>query len=135
MRYPVIAPINGEENDMERWSSVPAMIALAAVLAAPVIIEAENALPDPAIRPAMFTHASTIIGASVYNPQNERIGSIAEVLTPGTVLSLGGYRGIAGKLVEVPNGLIKEVDHKLVIASATKDQLMQLPPFQYGSHS
>jgi hypothetical protein len=149
---PAMPPINGEEIDMGRWSSVPAMIALAAVLSAPVIIEAENSLTDPTAMPDATVvptvaaagpseYENPLIGASVYNVQNERIGCIVAVpagygnRTPGVVLVLGGFRGIAGKVVEVPVGSIELVNDKLVIAGATKGQLMQLPAFQFGSRS
>jgi len=144
---------------MGRSPSMPMMIALAAVLSAPPIIEADNSLIDPVTVVASgeptvpgaggrtydlvdrCVYANAIIGASVYNPQNERIGSIAEVLTgtgdrtPGAVLSLGGFRGITGKSVEVPYGLIELVNDKLVIAGTTKNRLMQLSAYQFGSRS
>ena len=134
---------------MRRSSSVPAMIALAAVLSAPLIIEAQNSLTASVTLPAKILFAGGMRAnrmpiapdASVYSAQNERIGSIADVLIGnrdgirGVVLSLGGFRGMPGKLVEVPRSLIEVVNDKLVITGATKDQLMQLPDYQYGSRS
>ena len=133
---------------MGRWSSGWAMIALAAVLCAPVIIAAESSLTDPAPRSnatvlsagvtGFQRRVPEIVGASVYNVQNERIGGIADIRagrSPDVVLSLGGFHGITGKLVEVPTGLIEVQNDKLVIASATKDQLMQLPAYRYGTRS
>jgi hypothetical protein len=125
------------------------MIALAGVLSAPVIIEAQTSLTRPITPPAAAMFASSvransmpiIAGAQVYNEQNERIGSIADVLVSnradlaGVVLSLGGFHGITAKLVEVPSGLVQQVNDKLVITGATKDQLMQLPAYRYGSRS
>ena len=134
---------------MRYSSSTPAMIALAAVLSAPLIIEVQASLTQPVAAPAtlLFAGRPRVNGApiapdaSVYSPQNERIGSIADVLQGsgndggGVVLSLGGYRGIIGKLVEIPRSLLRVVDDKLVITGVTKDQLMQLPEYQYGSRS
>jgi hypothetical protein len=125
------------------------MIALAAALSAPVIIEAQTSLTRPVTPPAAALFANSTRansmpispGAPVYNEQNEWIGSIADVVTgnrddiSGVVLSLGGFRGVTGKLVEVPPGLLQVVSDKLVIGGATKDQLMRLPEYQYGSRS
>jgi sporulation protein YlmC with PRC-barrel domain len=125
------------------------MIALAAALSAPVIIEAQTSLSRPVTPSAAALFSSSLRangmpispGAPVYNAQNERIGSIADVVTDhrddisGLVLSLGGFRGITGKLVEVPANLVQAADDKLVIGGATKDQLMRLPEYQYGFHS
>jgi hypothetical protein len=112
-------------------ASIYAMIALAAVLCAPVILEAQNSLTDP-VTPAY----ATVAGAAVYGERNERIGSIRQVLfansddTYSVVLSLGDF-----SLVEVPGSLIQVANGKLMIAGVTRDQLMQLPKYQAGSRS
>ena len=84
---------------MSLSSSVSAMIALAAVLSAPLLIEAQTSLSEPVALPATAMLASRARGgdgpiapgAAVYNEQNDRIGSIAEVLASdradGVVLS------------------------------------------------
>ena len=134
---------------MGRPSSMHAMNALAAVLSAPNIVVASNALfargllddPPAAATVLPADDAPVAVGAAVYNPQNEMIGNIAAVLPAagdrdgGVVLSLGGFRGVAGKRVAVRRELITVVDDKRVIAGATKDQLMLLPDFRSGSRS
>jgi hypothetical protein len=139
---------------MRSSPSVLAMIALAAALSTPVIIEAQTSLSHPVAPTAAALFSSSprangmpiSPGAPVYNEQNDWIGSIADVVSgnpddisrpdrSGVVLSLGGFRGITGKLVEVPSSLVQVVGGKLVIAGATKDQLMQRPEYQYGSRS
>ena len=109
---------------MSRWSSTPAILALAAGLWLPVIIAAQNSLDMPA--------APTTAGAAVYNAQNEMIGVLSRIdgRDSDLVLSLGGFRGIAGKVVEIPRGSVHAIDDKLIIGGATKNQLMQLPPFK-----
>jgi sporulation protein YlmC with PRC-barrel domain len=85
--------------------------------------------------------ASKIVGASVYNDQNEKIGSVDDVLIgsnddiSGVVLSVGGFLGIASKLVEVPYKDIRVQNDELMIAGATKDQLTSLPEYKYASRS
>jgi hypothetical protein len=116
------------------------MTALAAILCAPVIIEAQNTLMDPVIpiaAPAARApvHNAAVYNAAVYNTQNEMIGSIGVLPGDAVVLSLGRFRGLGGKQVEVPNAMIQVVNDRLVIAGTTKDQLMQLPTYQFGSRS
>jgi hypothetical protein len=130
---------------MSRTLSIFAMTALAAILCAPVIIEAQNSLIDADIPAGVVADAPAFdvpaFSGSVYNEQNEMIGSIGSVLPgdgaeiSGVVLSLGGFRGIGGKLVEIPDNLIQVVNDRLVIAGTTKGQLMQLPTYQFGSRS
>ena len=139
-------------------ASIFAMIGLAAVLCAPVILEAQYSLMDP-VTPASATVVATGVptaddaaigtargsrifaGAAVYSERNERIGSIREVRfgnsddSYSVVLSLGDFGGIAGTLIEIPGNLIQLENGKLMIAGVTRDQLMQLPKYQYGSRS
>ena len=146
-----------EGIEMKCSPSISAMVALAAVLSAPVMIEALTSLTEPAALPraiVLTTRTPTVtrracandcanfvVGASVYNDQNEMIGNIRNVLIgdneeiSGVVLSLGGFRGITRKSVRIPYRLLHSVNDKLVIVGATKDQLMRLPAFQYGSRS
>lgn len=85
--------------------------------------------------------ASKVVGASVYNDQNEKIGSVDDVLIgsnddiSGVVLSVGGFLGIASKLVEVPYKDIRVQNNELMIVGATKDQLTSLPEYKYASRS
>ncbi len=83
--------------------------------------------------------SSKLIGASVYNEQDEKIGSVDDVLiTPGkeatgVVLSVGGFLGIASKLVEVPYSDITVRNDRLVMAGTTKDQLTKMPDYKYAA--
>ena len=83
--------------------------------------------------------SSKLIGASVYNEQDEKIGSVDDVLiTPGkeatgVVLSVGGFLGIASKLVEVPYSNISVRNDRLVMAGSTKDQLTKMPDYKYAA--
>jgi sporulation protein YlmC with PRC-barrel domain len=85
--------------------------------------------------------SSKVVGAAAYNDQSEKIGSVDDVLisptkeVSGVVLSVGGFLGIASKLVEVPYGEIKVVNDKLVMAGTSKDQLTQIPDYKYISGS
>ena len=159
-------------------SSVPAMIALAAVLSVPFAVAAQTSTTNsPATQaptrplsstaatatPAPLTtttaphamastdstyvtadqhiRASKIVGASVYNDQDQKIGSIDDVLIgsnddiSGVVLSVGGFLGIDSKLVEVPYKQIQVNNDKLTMSGATKDDLTRLPEYAYKARS
>lgn len=157
---------------MKRSLSVPAIVALSALLSVPVIVSAQVTTPAPAppaanppvaspspvpgtpvITPRPLTTSdatkstyttadqrlrmSKFVGASVYNEQNEKIGTVDDVLLGNSdtvtdvVLSVGGFLGIASKLVEVQYSKIRVNSDKLVIAGATKDQLTHLPEYKY----
>ncbi len=87
------------------------------------------------------TRASKIIGASVYNEQRQKIGTISELLISNghdvgnAVLSVGGFLGIASKLVLVPYDQIKMHDNRLTMPGATKDALKQMPAYKYATAS
>jgi sporulation protein YlmC with PRC-barrel domain len=84
--------------------------------------------------------ASRLIGASVVNDKNEKIGSVDDlIVTPGdrvlfAVISVGGFLGINGRLVAVPYSslTVDEKGGKVTLPGATKDALTKLPAFHYA---
>lgn len=81
--------------------------------------------------------ASKLIGATVYSEQNERVGSVDDlVMTEGdkvtvAVVSVGGFLGLGSKLVAVPfDQLKRDADH-VTLPGATKDTLNAMPNFVY----
>ena len=84
--------------------------------------------------------ASKLIGASVTNDKNEKIGSVDDLIVTPTdrvlfaVISVGGFLGINGRLVAVPYSSLKfdEKGRKVTLPGARKDALTNLPPFHYG---
>src|ERR1700679_2939047 len=114
----------------------------------PPNVAARSAITTPSPTPTASSSASTyytsdhqlraskLVGASVYNDQNQSIGSINDVLLSdadmkaGTaVISVGGFLGIASKLVSVPINEIKVQDDKVVMPGATKASLEGMPDF------
>jgi sporulation protein YlmC with PRC-barrel domain len=82
--------------------------------------------------------ASKLVGASVYNGQDQSIGSIDDVLMGDAdhkagmaVISVGGFLGIGSKLVSVPFDQIKIEDNKVVMPGATKASLENMPGYNY----
>lgn len=82
---------------------------------------------------------SKLIGAAVYNKQNQQLGTIDDlILDQGNkatlaVVSVGGLLGVGSKLVAEPyNALQKGGDGKLILPDATKESLNTMPSFTYN---
>jgi sporulation protein YlmC with PRC-barrel domain len=79
-----------------------------------------------------------ILGQAVYNDNNERVGSIDDIIVRGdksvtyAIVNAGGFLAVAKHDVAVPVSQLKLVDNKLVLAGATKDALKASPPFEYA---
>lgn len=88
---------------------------------------------------AVGHRASKLIGAPVYNEQEERIGSVDDlIISPDrsvsfAVVSVGGFLGLGGRLVAIPVEQLQEKEDRLVLPGATKEALAKLPEFQYAS--
>jgi sporulation protein YlmC with PRC-barrel domain len=80
----------------------------------------------------------TILGQPVYNDNNERVGSIDDIIiAPDKAISYAivnarGYLGLAKHDVAVPVSKFKLVEGKLVLPGATKEALKASPEFQYA---
>lgn len=80
--------------------------------------------------------ASKLMDKKVVNDQQEEVGSIKDVLVDESnqisqvVLSVGGFLGMGERLVAVPIDQI-QVQDETVVYNTTKDQLSQMPEFQY----
>jgi sporulation protein YlmC with PRC-barrel domain len=81
---------------------------------------------------------SKVVGTSVYNDQNQSIGSVDDVLmndndhkAATVVLSVGGFLGMGSKLVSVPFDQLKFDNDKIVMPGATKASLEGMPEYHY----
>jgi hypothetical protein len=81
---------------------------------------------------------SKLTGSSVMNDQNEKIGTIDDFIIDGervlfSVLQVGGFLGIGGRLVAVPyqSLVIDDTGSKIMLPHATKEELKKLPEFKY----
>jgi hypothetical protein len=90
--------------------------------------------------------ASKIIGSSVYNDHDEKVGSIDDLLigkdgSMNAVLSVGGFLGMGTKYVEVPYSQLtfgntqRDSENRVVLKGATKESLKTQPAFNYYSRS
>jgi hypothetical protein len=90
--------------------------------------------------------ASKVIGSSVYNDHDEKVGSIDDLLigkdgAMKAVLSVGGFLGMGTKYVEVPYSDLtfgntqRDSDNRVVLKGATKESLKTQPAYNYYSKS
>jgi hypothetical protein len=86
--------------------------------------------------------ASKVIGSSVYNDHDEKVGSVDDLLIGkdgrmNAVLSVGGFLGMGTKYVEVPYSDLtfgntqRDSDNRVVLKGATKESLKTQPSFSY----
>ena len=83
---------------------------------------------------------SKLLGTTVINDKNEKIGTVDDVVADKdkkqlsfAVLQVGGFLGLGGQLVVVPyDGLvIDETGQKITLPGASKDELKKLSTFNY----
>jgi hypothetical protein len=84
--------------------------------------------------------ASKMIGANVYNDQNQQVGTVDDIILDHdnkavlAVLSVGGFLGVGGKLVAVGYTQLHEDNTgKVILPDASKDALNKMPSFTYGT--
>jgi sporulation protein YlmC with PRC-barrel domain len=80
----------------------------------------------------------SIMGKPVYNDNNEKIGSVDDlIISPKksvsfAIIGVGGFLGMGTHDVAIPMNHIKEEGNKLLLPGATKEALKALPEFQYA---
>jgi sporulation protein YlmC with PRC-barrel domain len=84
--------------------------------------------------------ASKLIGAAVYNAQNEHIGDVSDLYLSkqnqiaNVVIQVGGFLGIGGKLVSVPMDKLQlDQPNKVIMPDGTKDALKAAPNAEFAS--
>lgn len=81
--------------------------------------------------------ADTLIGNDVYNPANEKLGSIQDIMldvphgrVAYAVLSHGGVLGVGDKLYAIPwSALVLDTDRKCFVLDVAKDRLKNAEGF------
>ena len=97
---------------------------------APVAAQAARHMRDDQIR------ASKLIGAAVYDPNDQKIGSVDElVLNPDgkvadVVIGVGGFLGAGEKHVSIPMADLKRGKNDHFVLAATKDSLKQMANYE-----
>jgi len=81
----------------------------------------------------------TILGHTVYNDQNEKVGNIDDIIIAPTnhvsylIIGAGGFVGLGRHDVAIPVSQIQLQNEKIVLPGASKDAVKSLPPFEYAS--
>jgi len=81
-----------------------------------------------------------VIGKAVYNEQNQRVGTIDDlIIAPDTAVSFviigaGGFVGLGRHDVLIPVEQLKQQDKKFVLPGATKEAIKALPKFEYAKN-
>ncbi len=79
-----------------------------------------------------------VLGQSVYNEQNQKVGTIDDlIIAPDTSVSFvivgaGGFVGLGKHDVAFPVTQLKQQDGKFILPGATKDAIKALPKFEYA---
>lgn len=80
---------------------------------------------------------SMLVGMAVYNDNNEKIGTIEEILIPSAggdvtaVVSVGGFLGTGQKLIKGPLSHFRLMSDKAMMADGGKPALMKMPAYSY----
>ena len=74
----------------------------------------------------------TILGQTVYNEKDERVGSVDDIIVTDKavsygIINAGGFLGFTRHNVDIPISQFKLVDNKLVLPGATKEALKSRP--------
>jgi sporulation protein YlmC with PRC-barrel domain len=122
--------------------------ALAIALATGIVLAAGPARPQAGVTLVKVDlsvvgqgyRMSKVIGSSVINDKNEKIGTIDDVVADKdkkqlnfAVLQVGGFLGVGGRLVAVPfdSLVIDDKKRKITLPGASKDELKKLSEFNY----
>jgi hypothetical protein len=82
--------------------------------------------------------ASKVVGATVVNDANDKIGSIDDLIVTRddrvvyAIISVGGFLGMGDKLVAIPFAELQLSVDKTVLPGGTKEALKALPKFVYA---
>ena len=78
-----------------------------------------------------------MLGKDVYNDKKEEIGDINDVIVSPNkevswaILGVGGFLGIASKLVAIPMDQLALTNGRFVLKGASKQALKDMPEFKY----
>jgi sporulation protein YlmC with PRC-barrel domain len=85
---------------------------------------------------ALGFRVSQLIGKPVYNPQGQKLGNIDDFIIQRdrvlmTIINVGGFLGIGGRLIAIPWSSIQMTPKGMVIPGASKEAVGKLPQFHY----
>lgn len=85
---------------------------------------------------ALGFRISELIGKPVYNPQGQNIGHVDDFIIQRdkvlmTIINVGGFLGIGGRLVAIPYSSLQMTPKGMVLPGASKQAVGKLPAFHY----
>jgi hypothetical protein len=132
-----------EQRRAVRTSSRYAAALVAAMLASwtplPVLSQGVQLVVVDVHAVAEGYRASKLIGSNVVNDQNEKVGTIEDIIIGRdrvlfAVLQVGGFLHLGGRMVAVPyqSLVLDESGTKIKLPGATQEALKKLPEFKYA---
>lgn len=128
---------------MNRIAMAAAILAASSMLAAspkPVLSQAVELVVVDVKSVSLGYRISKLTGRDVVNDKDQEIGEIDDFIVDKdkvlfAILEVGGFLGVGGHLVAVPFSSLKPEDagRKIVLPGASKDNLEQLPVFEYAA--
>jgi hypothetical protein len=122
-----------------RYAAALVAAMLASSLPLPVLSQGVELLVVDVHAVAEGYRASKLIGSDVVNDQNEKIGTIEDIIIGRdrvlfAVLQVGGFLHIGGHMVAVPyqSLVLDETGSKIKLPGATQEALKKLPEFKYA---
>jgi sporulation protein YlmC with PRC-barrel domain len=79
-----------------------------------------------------------ILGKTVYNEQNQKVGTIDDlIVAPDKTVSFaivgaGGFAGVGKHDVAIPMNQLSEKNGRIILPGATKEAIKALPKFEYA---
>ena len=141
------APKRPRGPPRSRWptalsKSVVGVATMIVVIAAAHVPVADAAPVDlvvvDVVQVANGYRASKLHGATVSNPQNQKIGTLDDLIVGKdrvlfAIVEVGGFLGIGSHFIAVPYSSlqINEDGSRIVLPGATKQQVKGLPEFKY----
>jgi sporulation protein YlmC with PRC-barrel domain len=134
-----------KEVFMLRQSAAVLSSAVFLTVSVPTFAQQTKGTNDPKVTVAAVRldngfRASKIIGSSVYNDQNQQVGTVSDLFLSKkdqvamAVISVGSFLGIGGKLVSVPFDKLQIGDGtKVVMPGGSKEELNGMPNVVFGS--
>lgn len=143
----MVSAATPSRQNAAKWTKYSGLAALAAIVA---VLSSNPALPQAGVAlvkvdlsvVAQGYRMSKIIGSTVNNDKNEKIGSLDDVIASKdkkqldfAILQVGGFLGVGGHLVAVPfdSLVIDDTGSKVTLPGASKEELKKLSEFHYRS--
>ncbi|MET4424954.1 PRC-barrel domain-containing protein [Bradyrhizobium sp. RT3a] len=143
----IISAATPGRQSVAKWRRYSGLAALAGIMA---ILSAHPALPQAGVALVKVDvsvvsqgyRMSKLIGSTVINDKNEKIGSLDDVIAGKdkkkldfAILQVGGFLGVGGHLVAVPvdSLVIDDTGSKITLPGASKEELKKLTEFHYRS--